>query len=143
MDVLLFASLSAKERQTGSPGSCHPPPNHLSRSSFSILGFEEKNRQTSPSPADSSSTQQASSAAIALTASREIISELEFWLHWHLTNHIKVLTYAFVPIFISPHNISFRFHRFVYFLTKDFHISKPFYISYPGNIQRRTTQMGK
>lgn len=39
--------------------------------------------------------------------------------------------------------MSFRFHRFVYFLIKDFDISKPFYISYAANIQRRTTQMGK
>lgn len=137
-------SFSAKDRQTGSPGSCCAHPNHLSQSSSSILVFQKKtNPQTSPSSADNPSTQQASSAVITLTASHETPSEPEFWLHWHLTNHIKVPTYTFVPIFVSPCNISFRFHWFVYFLIKDFDILKPFYISYPGNIQRRTTQMGK
>lgn len=120
----------------------HPQPPF----SFQLLNFSiaEKNPNwTSPNPADYPSTQQASTAAITLTASHEIPSELEFWLHWLLTHHIKVLTYAFVPIFVPPHNVSFRFHCLVYFLIKDFDILKPFYISYPGNIQRGTTQMGK
>lgn len=146
VDVLLFGSFYAKDRQTGSPGSCHAHPNHHSHSSFSIVVFQKKkpqNTQTSPSPVDNPSTHRASSAAITLTASHKIPSELDMISQMPVKPKLKVLTYTFVPIFISPHNISFSFHCFVYFLIKDFDILKPFYIAYPGNIQRRTTQMGK
>lgn len=140
--MLLFVPFSAKDGQTRNPRSCHAHPNHFSGSNFSTLVFQKekpKPKETSFNREGNRSTQQASSAAITLIASHKIPSELEFW---HLTN-IKVLTYAFVPIFISPHNISFRFHWFTHFLIKDFDISKPCYISYLGNIRRKTTQMGK
>lgn len=130
-----------KDRQSGSPRRCRTHPNHLSCSSFSVTAFWKKKPHTLLTVLAPS--QQAGSATITLTAFLKISSEPEFWLTWHLTSHIKVLTYALFLFLFTPCNISFRCHCFAYFLIQDFDILKALYISYLGNIQRRTTQMGK
>lgn len=134
-----LAHFLPKDRQRGSPRRCRTRPNRLSYSSFSVLVFWKKK---APYSADNPSTQQGGSATVILNAFLKTPSEPEFWLHWHLTNHIKVLTYA-VFLFLLPPVILASDVTVAYFLIKDFDIFKPLFISYLGNIQRKTTQMGK
>lgn len=107
VDALLFGSFSAQGQADGEPQEMphtSQPPLLFQLLSVSVL------EEIAPYSADNPSTQQAASAAITSTPFLKIPSEPEFWLHWHLTNHFEVLTYAFVSIFISPRNISFRCH---------------------------------
>lgn len=99
VDVLLLVSFSAQGQAEREPQEMlHTSQQPLLFQLLSVSALEEK----VPYYADNPSTQQAGSATITLTAFLKILSEPEFWLHWHLINHIKIFTYALFLFLFPP-----------------------------------------